>query len=110
MALDDQQGSEVGGIGVLFRPIVDRQRLVARLGDSGDRVVGRDPGVIGLVTAVVAIFGANHVISTRMSTVRPLPGETKSDGRSARATPQVPSTMSSIQAGEPRNIRIAKAS
>ena len=57
---------------------------------NASRAAGR---VITSIT--VAIFGANHVTSTRMSTARPLPVATKSEGRSARATPYVPSTMSS---------------
>jgi hypothetical protein len=63
-----------------------------------------------IASITVAIFGANHMSTTMMSTARPGAGDMKADGRSAVTTPKVPSTTNAIHAGEPRNIRIAKPS
>ena len=61
-------------------------------------------------SSTVAIFGANHI--TRMMTIsqEPIAGSMKSAGVGANATASVPTTSMPIQAGEPRNISMAKAS
>ncbi len=58
----------------------------------------------------VAMLGANHMISTVTNKAIPASGRMKASGDPANATAMVPSTRSPIQAGEPRNIRIAKPS
>ena len=56
----------------------------------------------------VAIFGANHMISVMTNSAMPASGRMKFAGPWI-ATASVPSTSRPIQAGEPRNISIAKA-
>ena len=58
----------------------------------------------------VAIFGANHITRTSTNRAMPASGRMKSAGVSAKASASVPTTSRPIQAGEPRNISIAKAS
>ena len=59
-------------------------------------------------SSTVAIFGANHMIRVMTNSAIPASGRTKLAGP-CMATASVPSTSSPIQAGEPRNINIAKA-
>ena len=58
----------------------------------------------------VAIFGANHITRMITSSAWPASGRMKSAGVGEAASASVPTTSSPIQAGEPRNISMAKAS
>ena len=69
------------------------------------RSVGRSS-----TSMTVAIFGANHIKSTRPNRRSPAPGRMKSWPAPANATAIEPNTSSPIQPGEPRNISSAKAS
>ncbi len=59
---------------------------------------------------MVAMLGANHIASTRARTAIPASERMKSAGVGASATAALPISSMPIQAGEPMNIRIAKAS
>ncbi len=60
--------------------------------------------------ATVAIFGANHMVSTAMKIAKPASARMKFAGVSVKASASVPTISSPIQPGEPRNIRIANRS
>ena len=61
-------------------------------------------------STTVAIFGANHMTRMTASSAWPASGRMNWAAVGAAASASVPTTSSPIQAGEPRNISMAKAS